>query len=325
MEPTSNSKRMIRRYLLGELPEAERAALEEKYFTDQVVFEQVVQTENELVDSYVRGRLAPRERAQFERHYLAHPDRRERMRFAKSFLTKLDQTETAKAVAGESSTIAKSWLRRLFASISSPGFSLGFSMALAAVLLILGGSWLLFENHRLRRRLAETGETQASYARRERELERQIADERKRADQLADEVERMRAQSQTASPGANRSGNVFPELVAMDLTSNGIRGGNAEKPPTLIIRRETKRVRLRFNVEAHDYSRYRMGLRPVGGKEVWSRQGLAPKPSPEGASFVVIVPAEKFAAGDYILTLGGENDTGAVVDVSKSFFRVIKK
>ena len=106
MEPTSNSRRMIRRYLLGELPEAERAALEEKYFTDQVVFEQVVQTENELVDGYVRGRLAPRERAQFERHYLAHPERRERMLFAKTFLTKLDQAETAKAVAGESSTTA---------------------------------------------------------------------------------------------------------------------------------------------------------------------------------------------------------------------------
>jgi len=68
-----------------------------------------------------------------------------------------------------------------------------------------------------------------------------------------------------------------------------------------------------------------MELRPVGGEEVWSRQGVTPKPSPEGAYFVVIVPAEKFAAGDYFLTLSGVNAAGAVVDVSKSFFHVIKK
>jgi hypothetical protein len=99
----------------------------------------------------------------------------------------------------------------------------------------------------------------------------------------------------------------------------------AGKTPTLNINPDTKRVRLQFNVEAHDYVRYRMGIRPVGGEEIWGRQGLTPKTSPTGASFVVVVPADKFSAGDYILTLSGLSDSGEAVDVSKSFFRVRKK
>jgi anti-sigma factor RsiW len=322
---TTDSRRMFRRYLLGELPEAERAVLEEKYFTDQEIFEQVAQAENELIDSYVRGGLAPAERTRFERHYLAHPDRRERMRFAKTFLTKLDQAEAAPAIEGRSSAIAESWIRRLIAPAVGFRFSLGFSMALVAALLLVGGGWLLFETLQLRRQLAQNRGAQAEQVERERELQRQVADERKRADQLAAELERARDQARPVSPGAPQAGNTFPELIALVLTSDGMRGGAAGKTPTLNINPETKRVRLQFNVEANDYARYRMIIRPVGGEEIWGRQDLIPKPSPTGASFVVVIPADKFSAGDYILTLSGLSDSGEAVDVSKSFFRVRKK
>ena len=48
----------MRRYLLGELSESEQSDLEEKYFTDPQVFNQVLKTERELVDAYVRGQLS---------------------------------------------------------------------------------------------------------------------------------------------------------------------------------------------------------------------------------------------------------------------------
>ena len=72
----------ITRYLLGELTEQEQAALEKSYFKDPLVFNQVLQVESALVDSYARGQLSSEVRERFEQYYLNHPSRRERVEFA---------------------------------------------------------------------------------------------------------------------------------------------------------------------------------------------------------------------------------------------------
>src|SRR5713101_766427 len=95
----NESEQTMARYLLGELSDAEQAALEEKYFTDPQVFDKMVKTENELVDDYARGRLTPQLRERFEQYYLAHPKRRERAKFAQALATKLDQIEADHAAA----------------------------------------------------------------------------------------------------------------------------------------------------------------------------------------------------------------------------------
>jgi anti-sigma factor RsiW len=335
MELTPHSSRTIRRYLLGELPEAERAALEEQYFSDRELFEQVARAESELVDGYTRGRLDPAERARFEGYYLAHPDRRERARFSKSLLGKLDRLETdriATEAAAAGPSTGASWLGRLLAPLGRPEFARGFatrlSIAVAAAAVLLAGSWLWFETYRLRQQLDEARGARASQTQRERDLERQIADERKRAEQLAAELERERAQAgppqSSPSPETPHSGGVrFPETIALVLTSSGLRGGS-EKTPTLVIGPETKRVRLQFDVETNEYARYRLGVRPVGGAEIWSQQNVAPRPVRAGASFVGLVPADKLAAGDYVLTLSGVSAGGVLTDVSKAFFHATR-
>src|SRR5687767_7757164 len=89
----SASARTIVRYLLGELSDSARAALEASYFADPQLFDRVVKTEHELVDAYARGRLSKRTRARFERSYLADPRRRERAKFAETLTARLDRGE----------------------------------------------------------------------------------------------------------------------------------------------------------------------------------------------------------------------------------------
>src|SRR5438128_12326880 len=93
-----DSGQITRRYLLKELSEAEQFAFEEKYFTDSRAFEQVLKTESELVDNYVRGRLSKRTRERFEQSYMAHPRGRERVKFAEALATRVDQIEDTGAV-----------------------------------------------------------------------------------------------------------------------------------------------------------------------------------------------------------------------------------
>ena len=55
----NDPEQIATRYLLGELAEPEQTALEEKYFADPQLFDQLVKAETELVDDYARGRLSP--------------------------------------------------------------------------------------------------------------------------------------------------------------------------------------------------------------------------------------------------------------------------
>ena len=82
-------------YLLGELSEAEAAALEREFFANPDVFARLVDVETGLVDDYVRGRLSPQLSARFEQQYLSDPRRRARVQFAQALTTKIDEAESA--------------------------------------------------------------------------------------------------------------------------------------------------------------------------------------------------------------------------------------
>jgi len=77
---------LIRRYLLGRLPESEANSLEEQCFADPESLEQVSAVESDLVDAYACGRLPPEDRASFERHYLTSPPHREALANARALL-----------------------------------------------------------------------------------------------------------------------------------------------------------------------------------------------------------------------------------------------
>src|SRR4030095_17123643 len=86
MQQTTEQGERMTRYLRGDLPETEQAAVEQEYFADQEKFEEVWAAENELVDRYVRGRLPRGERELFERNYLQSPKHRERVALARKLL-----------------------------------------------------------------------------------------------------------------------------------------------------------------------------------------------------------------------------------------------
>lgn len=82
-------------YWLGELsPEAERR-LEERYFSDDDLFEQLMAVKEELFDAYARGELNETERERFERRLLQSSEDQEELEFARSFIGALDEESAA--------------------------------------------------------------------------------------------------------------------------------------------------------------------------------------------------------------------------------------
>ena len=74
---------MLKKYILGELSDLDREALELQYFVNQRVWEALQQVEEDLIDSYVRGRLDGHDRQQFENYFLASPQKRKRVEVAR--------------------------------------------------------------------------------------------------------------------------------------------------------------------------------------------------------------------------------------------------
>ncbi len=307
------------RYLLGELSDSEQAALEEKYFTDPQVFDKMVKAENELVDNYARGLLNPESREKFEQYYLAHPKRRERAEFAQTLVTKLDQFEADGAVALVRQV---SWWRRLLPALSGRAFA--FSMSLVLLLLVFGLGVLFFKTRRSQEELARTQAAHAAQEERDRELQQQLAKERTRINEANDELNLARTQVTRSQPKAP-STQTTPAFVTLLLTAGGIRGTDTALAPEIIIPTGTEQVRIQVNLRESGYSNYRVVLQAVGGETIFSRQGVKPQATKSGSTFVINVPARRFASGDYILTLRGVRPDAEIDDVSKSIFRVVKK
>lgn len=315
-EHMTNQQQLIQRYFLGELSEAEQVALEQAYFNDQRLFDQMLQAEGELVDKYTRGLLAPPTRNRFEQYYLAHPQRRERANFAVALAAKLDQ---ANEVAAPPAAAQSLW-NRLRVSMRAPKLAWAFSVAL--LLMAAVAVWFLIETRRLRQEFAKNENQQATQEQRERELQQQIADERRRSEQLSAELNRQRAEQQ---PLPTPSMNAGPTFVSLILTIGGTRSTDANPPAFLAIPKRTNQVQLQLNLRDNDYPAYRAALRSAGGERVFAWHRLNPRTTKSGASLILNLPAHKFAGGDYILMLQGVSKTGEVEDVSKSLFRVERK
>lgn len=290
----------MRRYLLGALPEPEQTALEAEYLNDDDRFEQMVAVESDLVDGYVRGRLNARERRQFEDHYLAHPDRRERAAFAQALRAKLDQH--AERTAGERG----SWLQRIRDFFQFGNMQLGMASAMAAALLALGigAAYFLSRSGNHQQQVAMT-ETQAPPS---------------PPVTPGPSVQPTAAAPSPAVPDKPRS--VFASLV---LVAGGLRGESETATPRLTLAPNVDYARLQVRIRRQGYPAYRASLRLAGGAEVWTEQRI--KSTFRGGEEIITltIPAGKLAAGDYLLTLRGVNADNEVDEVSKSLFRVERK
>jgi hypothetical protein len=124
--PTEVQDEALRGYLLGELAEAQAAALEARYFAEPELQERIRGVELELVDDFVAGRLEPDLRAAFERGYLVSDEHRQRVAVARAL--------RQRAAVARGTPVAR-WSRRA---------PLRLGLAIAAGLLVAVGvaRWL---------------------------------------------------------------------------------------------------------------------------------------------------------------------------------------
>ena len=307
---TEHDERTIR-YLLGDLPETEQTAVEQEYFVDQEKFEEVWATENDLVDSYVRGRLSRRERELFERNYLQSPKHRERVAISRKLLEAADSQDAESGVAPRVIPPAESRLMEILNALRRPQFLLP---ATAFLLLLSALSWLALERSRLNEELGKARSQLSDQQRREIEIEGQLRAEREQSGRLKSELDRLK---EILAPKPPQSP---PSIISFLLRSILAPRGASADQQQIPIPRGTDMVRLRMEITKGDSRRFQASIRAVGGQQVWSRRSLRPG----SGAITVNVPADKLPTDDYILTLSATNPTGETEEVNRYVFRVLR-
>jgi hypothetical protein len=132
MTPTPEVQTRLRLYLLGQLAEDLREAIETELLENDDLFEELLIAEDELVDGYLGEKLSANERTAFEHNFLATPERIGKLRFARAFNRHLS------AAPPQAINTGKFW------PALKARQSLVFGVAVIAIVLmaVFAGMWL---------------------------------------------------------------------------------------------------------------------------------------------------------------------------------------
>lgn len=275
---------LITQYLLGALPEADAARLDELSITDDEFAGAVSMAEKDLVDAYIQGELAGHELDQFKRFYLASPLRREKVEFARTFQVWSDRNATAPAAAVQSERPAKQRSASGWFGSATSRYGWQWGFAVIALLLLVAGGLLVFQNARLRQQITQEQAKNDLLRQREQELQREIeaqrlANSNTGQDQVRDAregVDQEPKQAQADVTPSTGQSSIVSLVLAPPLRA-------ANQVPTILIKPGTNRVAAQLQLEATDHSAYRVALvNPSGNQTLWRSGKLKAKTSPDG-------------------------------------------
>ena len=320
------SEQNIRLYLLGELSEQEQVEIEDRAFEDQQVLEQILAVEQDLIDDYVSGDIPEENLHRFQNHFLASAERKKKVTFAKTLAAVANATVLTEGPAPAIEADAPSWHAKLTAFFTRP--VIAYSFAAASLVLFIVGSWLVVDRIRLGSEIAQFRTIQESQTAQNRQLEKDLVDERLRNQELM--ANRGAAPQQTPTPKLQPetpqqpTTPTSPVVVALSLLPGISRSSNSL--PRLAIAKDVSLVRLQIGIDPKEnYRRYRVELRTENGRQVLAQGNLSARGGTRGRNIPLNVPASVLGNGRYELTLKGITESGATEDVGFYYFDVLKK
>ncbi len=185
MEINLKLEEIIRAYLLGNLSPEEQEKLEEQLMTQDDTFTQLLIHEDELIDEYVSGALSAQEREAFERHFLAAPERRQKLGFAQA-LTKY--VEASAPVTTEKRVTLTSFAKVFMSLLRLQHPAVRYSFAAIALALTVGIPWSILNVWRLQTEIGKIRDHQATSQIAVNNLTQQLSEAQKRSQDLMEQL-----------------------------------------------------------------------------------------------------------------------------------------
>lgn len=322
-------------YLLGRLSESELERFERSYLTDEDLFNELREVEEELIDDFASGALTAEQRLSFEKYFLRSSERREKLAFATAMTERavawqsgtLVSTEQVTGVltAVETRENSKSKPHVTFWKGSVPAWRQWVAIAAALTFAIaIGILWM--RNQQLQRQLIEADATHARL-RQEVNTQSKITTETKAAlsaeQQQTQLVESQVEQLQT-SPEDKIRDTIFNIVLGVDYLLGSTRGGE-KKVKTLDVPANARLVRLTLDVGSSSFESFNILLRRGDGNGVWKRSGLKAKAAGDRRRLNLSIPAETLTPGDYEVLILGAPAEGDSELIGRYFLKVERK
>src|SRR5215471_15320916 len=141
MSELRGEEELLRKYLLGELPEEEQIRIEERLLLDSDYVELLQIVEEELIDGYARGSLSGREREQLEERIAGSPLMQRKLRVARPFVSRADGWPS-----GDDRSLWRTWAERVRRLVVLEGLTPALRAATAVVAVAAAAviAWQLF-------------------------------------------------------------------------------------------------------------------------------------------------------------------------------------
>ena len=315
------------RYILGTLPEQERARLEDELFTNDEKFQELELAEDDLVDAYVHEELTAAEQEQFRERLLIIPRIVERVDFARALAqrTSLPSPPPPEAVQHEVPSIAHPkpkprWWETLFGSRPRRLVFVAY-----VALVLVGGGVLVAGWLRLREESARLAAERAAVQRRKEDLDKQSTEQQATAEKLTAGLQQL-AEDQKALEDRQRleqrSPSILASTVSFLLMPGGSRGPGAVSD--LRFAPDAQTAELRLLLAKAEYYSYNVTVKIADGQLVTTKKGIKPRKTGSGFLVAISVPVRRLPPGDYVAHVAGLTSTGQAEGVDDYSFRVLK-
>jgi hypothetical protein len=317
-QETFKNEKEIRRFLLGEMTETERAAFEEKFIAEDAgLFDEIGVAEDELIESYIHGALSAAEKTKFEKNFLISQTRRRRVAFTRELFAKLAAEKAVAAKKTEAAGADSSVWNSLVNLFKMPRFA--FGVGLAILLLVFGFWFLVFRNTEKSREIVkQSTPTPAVLAMPQKPEENQNSAAPTNVNP-ANKPEASKPPANTeANPNKNQPKEIAPKPVTATIALFAGTVRSEGKMRVLNLTKETRSANFQLNLESRDYQTYRAEIVDADGGVVYRSGKITARASQINASF----PTAKLKKGDYFVKLYGVNAAGEEEAAADFQFRV---
>jgi hypothetical protein len=282
LKPDHTEPEVIRQYLLGQASPELSSQLEQQLLNDKTFYEELLISEDELIDEYLSHDLAPAERERFETHFLLAPERQRRLRFARNLKRYADEVRHESSAADAEASSAEPGYAADFESSKTPfepglekrpfflslrkNSLLSYSLAAALVLFVGAVSWMVLRSLR--------------------------------------------------SPAAPEQGQVLAVVLTPGLSRDG---GEIKK---ISLPAGTTTLQLLLQLPMAEYATYRAEVFTAERTSLWAKEGLQPESDGPHKFINVPIPAGLLKRDDYSVKLGGQRADGTYEDLASYVFRL---
>ena len=308
-----NHKKILRKYLLGELSDDEAEQVERQLMTDSAYAEEASILEDELVEEYFSGELSVEDRIRFQSGYLSSAEGRQHLDFEAAFRKLISNASLQTPPEGRQPS-------GLLAGIANARRFSRAASVLGALLLLLITGYLWIRIHRDNRE-ASNAKSAAAAEEQTRTPDKHLAEEP--AGRSEEEAQGEKASHQeTQTPGIKKQAEPKVSVVAT-LLPGGVRDSGKIQEVTVPLKESSVRIKLVIPAEIH-YPGYWTVLRLNGAPEqplpgVLNETGRGPH-----RSVMASLASKSLTRGDYSVMLYGGQPPDRSKYVATYIFRLSK-